>query len=73
MARRKILAPTAGTVWQVRVAPGDRVADGDEIIVIESMKMEIPVYCEADGVIGEILVAKEDRIEENQIVAIIET
>lgn len=72
MARRKVLAPTSGTVWLVRAAIGDRVSDSDEIIVIESMKMEIPVACECDGVIAEILVAKDDVVDENQPVAIIE-
>lgn len=49
-------APMAGKVLEVKVKPGDKIADGDELIIIESMKMEIPILAEADGEVTEILV-----------------
>ena len=44
-----------GNVWRVRVAPGDRVAAGDVVVVLESMKMEMDVAAAVDGVVTEVL------------------
>ncbi len=52
------------TVWRVRVAAGDQVAAGDELIVLESMKMEIPVYAPANGVVASVLVAEGQSVDE---------
>ena len=49
-------APMAGKVLEIKVKPGDAVADGDELVVIESMKMEIPIMAEGDGTVSEVLV-----------------
>lgn len=49
-------APMAGKVLEIKVKPGDVVADGDELVVIESMKMEIPIMAEGDGTVSEVLV-----------------
>jgi biotin carboxyl carrier protein len=61
-----IRAPITGSVWRVLVAPGDRVAAGDEIAIIESMKLEIPVEAEAGGTVRRVLVGHGDRIAEGQ-------
>jgi acetyl-CoA carboxylase biotin carboxyl carrier protein len=58
-----IEAHIAGTVWKVEVAVGDAVREGDTLVVLESMKMEMPVEAEEDGVVREI------RCEEGQVVA----
>lgn len=72
MAKIEVHSEITGTVWQIKVSPGDRVEAGDTLIVIESMKMEIPVIAEDGGVVKEILVKPTEPVAENQVVAIIE-
>lgn len=72
MARIEIKSEITGTVWQVKARPGDKVAEGDTLVVIESMKMEIPVITEDAGVVQEILVKEKDPVAEGEVVAIIE-
>jgi acetyl-CoA carboxylase biotin carboxyl carrier protein len=72
MARIEIKSEITGTVWQVRTRPGDRVESGDTLIVIESMKMEIPVITEDGGTVREIRVKEKDPVAEGQVVAILE-
>lgn len=62
-----------GTVWTVDVAVGDTIKENDRVITLESMKMEIPVGAPADGKITEILVAKDDHVDEDQVIARMET
>jgi len=62
----------AGTVWSISFSVGDRVEEDDPLIMVESMKMEIPITAPRDGVVKEIKVAKDDLISAGQIVAIIE-
>ncbi|MBI1621669.1 acetyl-CoA carboxylase biotin carboxyl carrier protein subunit [Aquamicrobium zhengzhouense] len=64
-----VIANLTGIVWQVDVAAGDRVAEDDPIITLESMKMEIPVCAPEDGEVVEILVGKDDPVEEGQVIA----
>ena len=72
MARIDIKSEITGTVWQVKCQPGDRVEEGDTLIVIESMKMEIPVITEDAGTVKEILVKEKDPVAEGQVVAVVE-
>ena len=72
MARIEIKSEITGTVWQPKAQPGDKVESGDVLIVIESMKMEIPVITEDGGTVKEILVKEKDPVSEGQVVAIIE-
>lgn len=72
MARMEVCSEITGTVWQVKVSPGDRVQSGDVLIIIESMKMEIPVIVEDEGVVREILVKPADPVAENQVVVVLE-
>jgi acetyl-CoA carboxylase biotin carboxyl carrier protein len=72
MARIEIKSEITGTVWQLKAQPGDRVEEGDTLIVIESMKMEIPVITEDAGTVKEILVREKDPVAEGQVVAILE-
>ena len=60
MARIEVKSEITGTVWQVKASPGDKVESGDVLVVIESMKMEIPVITEDPGVVKEILVKEKD-------------
>ena len=72
MAKIEIRSEITGTVWQVKAKSGDRVEPGDTLVVIESMKMEIPVLAEDGGTVQEILVKEKDPVAEGQVVAIIE-
>jgi len=68
----KLTSPVVGTVWKIQVAPGDTVAEGDEVLILESMKMEIPVEAESSGVIASLDVAEGDAVAEGQVLATIE-
>ena len=59
-------------VWKVLKETGDRVKIDDEIIILESMKMEIPISSEVNGKIKSIEVNEGDEVDEGQIVAILE-
>ena len=54
MAKLQAKSEVSGFVWKIETAPGQRVAKGDTLILIESMKMEIPVVADADGVVVSI-------------------
>ena len=68
----EIRAEITANVWQVRVEEGQMVAEGDEIMVLESMKMEIPVVTEVPGVVRELHVAAEDVVKEGDLLALID-
>ena len=72
MARIEVKSEITGTVWQLKSKPGDTVEAGDTLVVIESMKMEIPVIPADGGVVNEILVKEKDAVAEGQVVAILE-
>ena len=72
MARIEIKSEITGTVWQVKAQPGDKVEAGDVLVVIESMKMEIPVSTENAGTVAEVLVSDKQPVAEGQVVAIVE-
>jgi len=72
MAKKRILAEVAGKVLSVEAAVGTQVADGDTILLIECMKMEIPLVASASGSIAEIHVAVGDNVAEGQAVATLE-
>ncbi|MBN9559316.1 MAG: biotin/lipoyl-binding carrier protein [Alphaproteobacteria bacterium] len=72
MAETKVLSELNGTVWKIESAPGDRVAEGDTLILLESMKMEIPVMAPKDGVVKEILVKEEQAVTEGEVLATME-
>nr|WP_221474192.1 biotin/lipoyl-binding carrier protein [Planomonospora venezuelensis] len=59
-------------VWKVLVSEGDTVEDGDTLVILESMKMEIPVIAEDDGVVAQLKVAEGDVIQEGDLIAVIE-
>ena len=59
-------------VWKVVVAAGDQVSDGDTLVILESMKMEIPVVAESDGTVAELAVAEGDVVQEGDLIARVE-
>ena len=72
MAKIEVRSEITGTVWQLKSNPGDRVESGDTLLIIESMKMEIPVITEDAGTVKEILVKEKDPVAEGQVVAVLE-
>ena len=72
MARHEVESAVAGHVWQVEVVPDQRVAAGDVLVILESMKMEIPVESPAAGQVTDVLVSKGDPVEEGQVVAVVQ-
>lgn len=73
MARLEIESEVTGNVWKVEVVAGTRVDAGDVLMILESMKMEIPVEAPQAGTVAEVRVAAEDAVEEDQVVAVLET
>jgi acetyl-CoA carboxylase biotin carboxyl carrier protein len=62
-----------GKVWKIEASTGDRLSEDQPILILESMKMEIPVPAPLDCVVVEILVAEGDNVTEGDPVARIET
>ena len=73
MAEIKVPSDINARVFKIEVAVGDTVAAGDTLMILESMKMEIPVEAPQGGRVAKILVAEEGEIEEGQVVAVLET
>jgi acetyl-CoA carboxylase biotin carboxyl carrier protein len=68
----EVRAEITANVWQVRVEVGQSVKVGDELVILESMKMEIPVIAPLDGTISELAVAPDDQVTEGDLIAVIE-
>ena len=68
----EITAHITGTVWKIEKQVGDAVAEGDAVVILESMKMEIPVESPVAGKVGEIRCAKGDAVEEGAVLAVVE-
>ncbi len=68
----EIRSPLAGKVWTISVKEGEKVEEDDEILVLEAMKMETPVYSSADGTVKEIKVKQGDSVEEDDVLVVIE-
>ncbi|GAA0328425.1 biotin/lipoyl-binding carrier protein [Actinoallomurus spadix] len=68
----EVRAEMVANVWKVLVSEGDQVEDGDTLVILESMKMEIPVLAEDSGTISTLKVAEGDVIQEGDLIAVIE-
>jgi acetyl-CoA carboxylase biotin carboxyl carrier protein len=69
MATIELKTDITGSIWKILKSPGDRVEEDEPIIVMESMKMEIPVSSPEPGVIREVLVKEGDTVGDGTIVA----
>jgi acetyl-CoA carboxylase biotin carboxyl carrier protein len=65
----EVRAEMVANVWKVLVSEGDHVEDGDTLVILESMKMEIPVLTETAGVISKLHVAEGDVVQEDELIA----
>ena len=68
----EVRAEMVANVWKVVVTEGDQVEEGDTLVILESMKMEIPVVAEDAGSLVRLHVAEGDVIQEGDLIAIIE-
>ena len=68
----EIRAEMVANVWKVVAAAGDQVSDGDTLVILESMKMEIPVLAESDGTVVELAVSEGDVVQEGDLIARVE-
>jgi acetyl-CoA carboxylase biotin carboxyl carrier protein len=71
MSDLRVRSEIAGSVWKIEVAVGDTVAEDDPLVILESMKMEIPLLAPRSGVVKEILVAEGEAIAEGDIAVIL--
>jgi acetyl-CoA carboxylase biotin carboxyl carrier protein len=65
---QKIRSEVTGTVWKVQVKEGQKVEADEVLIIVESMKMEIPIVAENAGVVSEIYVGEGDPVADDQLV-----
>jgi acetyl-CoA carboxylase biotin carboxyl carrier protein len=72
VAEFRVKSEITGKVWQIEASVGQKLAEEDPIVILESMKMEIPVVAPVDGVLKQILVAEGDAVREGQDVAIMD-
>jgi biotin carboxyl carrier protein len=68
----EIRAEMVANVWKVVVSAGDPVSEGDTLVILESMKMEIPVVAESDGVVQQLAVNEGDVVQDGDLIAVIE-
>ena len=67
----EVRAEMVANVWKVVVNQGDSVEEGDTLVILESMKMEIPVVAESGGTVSELKVAEGDVVQEGDVIAVI--
>jgi acetyl-CoA carboxylase biotin carboxyl carrier protein len=67
-----IPAHITGNVWKIEVKVGDQVSDGDTVVILESMKMEIPVEAEDDGTVKEIRCEEGQSVSEGDVLVVLE-
>jgi acetyl-CoA carboxylase biotin carboxyl carrier protein len=68
----QVEAHITGTVWKVEVGVGDEVDEGDTVVILESMKMEMPVEAEDAGTVSEILVEEGQSVQEGEALVVLE-
>ena len=68
----QVEAHITGTVWKIEVEVGDSVQEGDTVVILESMKMEMPVEAEDPGVVKEVLVEEGQSVSEGDALVVLE-
>ncbi len=63
----EVKSPMAGTIFELIAAVGDEVAEGDELLILESMKMEIPVEAPSGGTVSELHIGQGDQVQEGDV------
>lgn len=70
--QHEVVADLVANVWKITVSQGDRVAEDETLVILESMKMEIPVESPASGVITRLAVTEGDTIDEGDLIAVVD-
>ena len=65
----EVRAEMVANVWKVLVSEGDHVDDGDTLVILESMKMEIPILAEESGTVTKLYVGEGDVVQEDELIA----
>ncbi len=68
----EIIAPMAAKVFEVKVKPGDKIEEGEEALVLEAMKMEMPIVAEESGIVKEVRCAVGDAVEGEGVRSVVE-
>jgi acetyl-CoA carboxylase biotin carboxyl carrier protein len=68
----EVMATMAGNVWKVLVKEGDQVEEGQDVVILESMKMEIPIAVEVSGTVQSVKIAEGDFVNEDEVLLIVE-
>ena len=71
MPEHNVVADVSGRIWKLEVAEGQQVAEGDTLLIVESMKMEIPVEAPAAGTVLRILAAEGDMVTDEQVLVVL--
>lgn len=71
MAEIEVKSEITGAVWKILVKPGDDVDEDDPLVILESMKMEIPITAPESGQVSRIVLAEGDPVAEGQLVAVL--
>lgn len=72
MALVEVESEVTGKIWKVEAEVGNAVAEGEVLVIVESMKMEIPVESPVSGTLTKLLVTEDDKVDEDQVIALIE-
>jgi biotin carboxyl carrier protein len=67
----KVRSEVSGSVWKIEVTVGQQVQEGDTLLIVESMKMEIPVTAASAGTVTEILVAEGEAVVDDQVIIVL--
>lgn len=68
----EIQSNMAGSVWKILVKNGDAVTEGQEVVVLESMKMEIPIVAESAGTVSDVKINESDFVNEGDVLVVID-
>ena len=68
----EVEAHITGTVWKIECAVGDEIVEGDTVVILESMKMEMPVEAEDEGTVKEILCEEGQAVSEGDVLVVLE-
>lgn len=69
---QQVRSEVSGSVWKLEAVPGQSVMEGDTLLIVESMKMEIPVTAPGAGVVRELLVQEGDPVVDDQVLVVLD-